>query len=105
MRLRVAALIFAGTVLANLQAAEAADRAVVLITGKSCAMNSISTLDIRKAYLGIGVSYNHINIRAFRLKNDTQLNQIFFQSVVAMSETTYERRLLQSLLKYGRPSD
>jgi hypothetical protein len=103
MRLRIAALVFAGIMLANLQAAEAAGRAVVLITGKNCEMDSISTLDIRKAYHGIGVSYNKKNIAAFRLKNDTQLNQIFFQSVVAMSEKSYERRLLQMLLKNGRP--
>ena len=42
-------------------------------------------------------------IDAFRLKNDDKLNQIFFQSVVAMSERTYERRRLLLLLKYGQP--
>ena len=83
--------------------ADAADRAVVLVTSMDCAMDTINALDIRKAYLGIGVSYEGKNIRAFRVGGDEQLNQIFFQSVVVMSEKTYERRLLQLLLKYGRP--
>jgi hypothetical protein len=81
----------------------AADRAAVLVTSNSCAMNEISTLDVRKAYLGYGVSFEGHSIRAYRLNSDYQLNQIFFQSVVAMSEKTYERRLLLQLLKYGRP--
>lgn len=81
----------------------AADRVVVLVTSSSCAMNEISALDVRKAYLGFGVSFDGRSIRAYRLNGDYQLNQIFFQSVVAMSEKTYERRLLLQLLKYGRP--
>jgi len=82
---------------------DAAGRAAVLVTSRDCAMQTISALDIRKAYLGIGVSYEGLSIRAFRLDNDERLNQIFFQSVVAMSERTYERRLLLQLLKYGQP--
>lgn len=102
MKLCHTALVVA-TALAIMSAADAADRDVVLVTGMDCAMDTISALDIRKAYLGIGVSYESKNIRAFRIKGDEQLNQIFFQSVVVMSEKTYERRLLRLLLKYGRP--
>ena len=91
------------SLLAILQPAHAADRVVVLATSTACEMETISALDIRKAYLGIGVSYNGKSIRAFRLNNDDQLNQVFFQSVVVMSEKTYERRLLLLLLKFGRP--
>jgi len=78
--------------------ANAADRAVVLVTSRDCAMDTIIALDIRKAYLGIVVSYEGHVIRPFRLSNDEQLNQIFFQYVVAMSEKTYERRLLRHWL-------
>lgn len=89
--------------LALLHQAHAADRVVVLATSTKCEMETISALDIRKAYLGIGVSYGENSIRAFRLNNDAQLNQVFFQSVVVMSEKTYERRILLLLLKFGRP--
>lgn len=91
------------SVLALLQQAHAADRVVVLVTNSDCGMKAITALDIRKAYLGFGVSYEEKSVRAFRLGNDKKLNQIFLQSVVAMSEKTYERRLLLQLVKYGQP--
>ena len=102
MRLGLATIVIT-VVLAILQQADAADRVVVLVTGEECAMDTISALDVRKAYLSIGVSYEGQSIRALRLNNDERLNQIFYQSVVSMSERTYERRLLLLLLKYGRP--
>ena len=89
--------------LALLQQANAADQTVVLITSSDCPMETISALDFRKAYLGIRVNHEGHAIDGFRLKNDDKLNQIFFQSVVAMSERTYERRRLLLLLKYGQP--
>jgi len=100
MRLRIALFVILSTLATH---GLAADRAVVLVTGSACAMDEISALDVRKAYLGIGVSYKGQSLRAFRLNNDQQLNRIFYQSVVAMSEKTYKRRLLSLLLKYGRP--
>ena len=86
-----------------LQQALAAERVVLLVTSIDCQMETINALDIRKAYFGIGVSYQEHSVRALRLKGDEKLNQIFFQTVVAMSEKTYERRLLLQLLKFGRP--
>ena len=80
-----------------------AERSVMLVTNDSCAMQTLSMLNIRKAYFGIAVRYEGRSIRAFRLNNDDVLNQVFLQSVVAMSEKSYERRLLSLLLKYGTP--
>ena len=102
MSLRFATMLVA-TLLALQQPAAAAERVAVLVTNDSCPMASISNLDVRKAYLGIGVSHEGATVRAFRLTSDEKLNQIFLQSVVAMSERTYERRLLSALMKYGRP--
>lgn len=80
-----------------------AQRTVVLVTNESCPMETISTLDVRKAYFGIVVNIEGAIVRPFRLNNDSKLNQIFLQSVIAMSEKTYERRLLSLVLKYGTP--
>lgn len=80
-----------------------AERSVVLVTHDDCAMQSISMLDIRKAYFGITTSYQGQLVRAFRLTNDDELSRVFFQTVVAMSEKSYERRLLSMMLKYGTP--
>jgi hypothetical protein len=107
MSSRFPALLVAGIsvagMLVTMQQVSAAERAVLLVTSTECQIETISTLDIRKAYFGIGVSSERHSVRAFRLNSDAKLNQIFFQSVVAMSEKTYERRLLLLLVKYGRP--
>lgn len=96
--------LLAFVILACLQAGSVrAERSVVLVTKEECAMEEMSMLDIRKAYFGIAVSYEGRPVRAFRLNDDDDLNQIFFQTVVAMSEKSYERRLLSMLLKYGTP--
>jgi len=80
-----------------------AERAVVLITGDSCPIDTISTLDIRKAYLSVSVSVDGHTIRPFRLGGDDLLGQVFYQSIVAMSQKSYERRALSMALKYGTP--
>jgi len=96
--------LLAFVILACLQAGSVhAERSVVLVTNEQCAMESISILDIRKAYFGIAVSYQGILVRAFRITNDDELNRIFLQTVAAMSERSYEGRLRSMLLKYGTP--
>ena len=80
-----------------------ADVAVVLVTHKDSPIQGISSLDIRKAYLGISVTVDRNTIRALRRRDDERLNQIFLQSVIAMSERSYERRLLSLVLKFGTP--
>ena len=81
----------------------AAARAVVLVTNESCPVSQLSNLDIRKAYLGVSVSVDGYGIRPLRLVADPELNQIFFQAIVAMSEKSYERRALSLAVKFGTP--
>jgi len=76
---------------------------VVLVTDKDSPIRKISSLDIRKAYLGISVSIDGMPIRALGRRDDQRLNQIFLQSVMAMSERSYERRQLSLMLKFATP--
>jgi len=80
-----------------------ADRAVVLVVSTDSPIETLSALDVRKAYLGIAVRHGGQEIRALRLSNDPELDEIFLQSVVAMSEKSYTYRLLSNALRYGRP--
>lgn len=80
-----------------------AERSVVLITNERCPVSKLSNLDIRKAYLGVTVSVAGRPVRPLRLTGDPELDQIFFQTVVAMSEKSYERRALSLALKFGTP--
>lgn len=102
MRLRpLQLLIFA--IMAMPAQAALAETAVVLVTGSDSQINEMSTLDIRKAYMGISVTINRLSVRAVRHNDDDRLNKIFLQSVVAMSRRSYERRLLSLFLKFGTP--
>ncbi len=76
---------------------------VVLVAGEKSPIENLSPLELRKAYFGIVVRYDNQIIRPFRNSSDSQLNRIFLQSVVAMSERSYERRLFSLTLKSGRP--
>jgi len=76
---------------------------VVLVAGENSPVENLSTLELRKAYFGIVVRYDNKIIRPFRNSSNSQLNQIFLQSVVAMSERSYERRLFSLTLRSGRP--
>lgn len=80
-----------------------ADDAVVLVTSSDSPIADISTLDIRKTYLGISVTIAGSTVRPVRQQDDRRLNLIFLQSVIAMSQRSYERRLLSMMLKYGTP--
>jgi len=80
-----------------------ADEAVVLVTSENSSFEDISSLDIRKAYLGISVTIDGEIIRPIRRGDDERLDRVFLQSVMAMSHRSYERRLLSLVLKFGTP--
>jgi len=84
-------------------AASLAEDAVVLVTRSDSSVEDISSLDIRKAYLGISVTIGGNSIRPIRRQEDDRLNMIFLQSVIAMSQKSYERRLISMMLKFGTP--
>lgn len=102
VRVRVAQFLVI-TAFALMAATSWADVAVVLVTNKDSEIQSINSLDIRKVYLGISVTVAGNPVRALRRRDDERLNQIFLQSVVAMSQRSYERRLLSLVLKFGTP--
>jgi hypothetical protein len=80
-----------------------AQSAVVLVTSSDSPIQSMSSLEVRKAYMGVAVSVDGLSVRAIRRRDDDRLNKIFLQSVIAMSERSYERRLLSLVLRFGVP--
>jgi hypothetical protein len=102
VRLRISQCL-AFVVLMSLSQLSVADVAVVLVTGKDSSIETVSSLDIRKAYLGISVTLDGQTVRPVRRRDDERLDEIFLQTVMAMSRRSYERRLLSLLLKFGTP--
>ena len=94
--LLVASVSWSETVLAQ-------GRSVVLVVGDSSPIVKLSSLAIRKAYLGFVVSVDDRRLFALRHDADQRLNQIFLQTVASMSERSYERRLLSVVLQSGNP--
>lgn len=86
-----------------LAGAVAAADSVVLVTGDQCPVDEISALDVRKAYLGVTVKADGRRLTPILMRGDDRLEDIFYQSVVAMSKKSYERRRLSLALKYGTP--
>jgi len=80
-----------------------ADDTMVLVTSSESPITDISSLDIRKAYLGISVRIAGSTVRPILQLDDDRLNLIFLQSVIAMSQKSYDRRLLSMMLKFGTP--
>ncbi len=83
--------------------AHAGDAAVVLVTASDNGLETIDSLSIRKAYLGVPIQVHGRRVSPIRRKDDPRLDEIFMQSVMAMSEKSYERRLLSLSLKFAVP--
>lgn len=85
------------------QSAKAAN-ALVLISNADSAVSSLTSLEIRKLYLGFVVFDNHGNqIRAIINDTEPRLMDVFLQNVMAMSRTAYNHRLLTLTVQTGRP--
>ena len=77
-------------------------REVVLVVANESPIVAISSLELRKLYLGLPVSLDGVLARPIRNHSDELLQEIFFQSAMAMSEAAYERQLLSLTLRFGR---
>ncbi len=83
--------------------AAVADDALVLISSTDSSIKSLTSLEIRKLYLGLTVTDDEGNlIRAVVNDTDVRLMDIFLQNVMAMSQSAYNRRLLTLTLQTGR---
>lgn len=80
-----------------------ADHEVVLVASSKSPITDINSLELRKIYLGITIRRQGKVVNGLRNASDNQLNRIFLQSIAAMSERSYQRRLLFITLKYGKP--
>lgn len=77
-------------------------REVVIVVSNDSPITEVSSLDLRKLYLGLPVTLAGVLARPLRNHSDEQLQEIFFHSAMAMSEAAYERQLLSLTLRFGR---
>jgi hypothetical protein len=80
-----------------------AEHQAVLVTSSTSPIQEIDSLELRKLFLGFNVTRNGKFVKGLRNTEDDDLNSIFLQSVVAMSEKSYERRNTSLTLRKGIP--
>ena len=78
-----------------------ADRLVLIVSAKS-PVTALNSPEIQKLFLGLTVMTNDDVLRPLRNESEEIIRQIFFQSIVSMSESAYERRVLALTLQQGR---
>lgn len=80
-----------------------AQHQVVLVASSASPLYELDSIQLRKIFLGFSVQYDGNTIRGLRNTADNNLNQIFLQTVVAMSDKAYTRRQLAQTLRQGIP--
>jgi len=85
----------------------AAQRTVVLVVRADSVVTDLDSLAVRKLFLGFPVFVNGTPLHAVRNRSDEELNEIFLQQVVSMSESAYDRQMLVGLNRQGsiRPAE
>jgi hypothetical protein len=80
-----------------------ADDVVVLVANPELAKLDISSLTVRKVFLGLPARRGNLEVHGLRNAADPRLTDIFLQTVVSMSAWSYERRLFAQALQNGTP--
>jgi len=85
---------------------QAAPERLVLVTGAHSTIPSLTSVEVRKLFLGKPIIKDGVRIEALRNASDTLLQEVFLQKVIFMSERAYERQLLSNVFREGghRPS-
>lgn len=74
---------------------------VVLVASADSPIDSLTSFEVRKIYLGIEVMRAGRFIRPLRNRSTPFVESVFLQNIVGLTQDRYERRLLSNLLKFG----
>jgi hypothetical protein len=80
-----------------------ADRSLVLAVASNSPITTLDAHDVRLLFLGHTVRVQGRTVIAIRNLTERTIDDIFLQSVVAMSATRYDRYTLRLALQQGRP--
>jgi len=83
-----------GLLIARVAPAWAADERLMLVTGTQSPLTALNSLDVHKLFLGLTVIAHDRRLRPLRNESDELMRDVFFQNIVSMSESVYDRRML-----------
>ena len=81
--------------------ARPASQSVVLVVRADSPVTEMDSVTVRKLFLGLPVLVNGRPLRPLRNRSDPQLDEIFFQQLVAMSQSSYDRQILIGVNRQG----
>jgi len=79
-----------------------AEDKLMLIVGANSHVTGLTSVEVHKLFLGLTVLSDERRLRAVRNESDERMRQVFFQNIVSMSESAYDRRLLSLTIQEGR---
>ena len=87
--------------------ANAGPRTLVLVVRADSKVVDLDSLGVRKLFLGLPVLVNGSPLHPVRNRSDADLDPIFLQQIVAMSQSAYERQTLIGVNRQGwlRPTE
>jgi hypothetical protein len=70
-------------------------------------LSDLDSLTVRKLFLGLPVLIDGTPLHPVRNRSDPQLDPIFLQQIVAMSQSAYDRQILIGINRQGwlRPAE
>lgn len=87
--------------------ARPASQVVVLVVRADSPVSEMDSVTVRKLFLGLPVLVNGRPLHPLRNRSDPLLDEIFFQQLVAMSQSSYDRQILIGVNRQGwlRPAE
>ena len=84
-----------------------ASEAVVLVVRSDSPVIDLSSVTVRKLFLGVPVLVDGKPLHPIRNRSDARLDDIFLQQIVTMSQEAYDRESLVGLNRQGwvRPAE
>jgi hypothetical protein len=79
----------------------AASHTLVLVVRTDSKVADFDSLTIRKLFLGLPVLVDGTPLHPVRNRTDPELDPIFLQQIVAMSQSAYERQILVGVNRHG----
>jgi hypothetical protein len=78
-----------------------ASQSVVLVVRTDSSIVDLDSVTVRKLFLGVPVLNNGSLVHPLRNRSDPQLDEIFLQQIVAMSQLSYDRQILTGVNRQG----
>jgi hypothetical protein len=79
----------------------AGSHTLVLVVGADSKVTDLDSLSVRKLFLGLPILIDGSPLHPLRNRSDAQLDPIFLQQIVAMSQSAYDRQILNGVNRQG----